>query len=251
MTKNKPLTVAVVCDTYQKPPHLYHSAGDKYLRAVHDIVGALPLMVPSFMDNPLAPEDILDFFDGFLMTGGYSNIARERYGLPTAPASENQDPARDNNSIPLIKAIIDSGKPLLCICRGHQELNVAMGGTLHPRIHEVDGHFDHRANDDDPVETQYGPAHSVTLASDGLLHQIMEEDEFMVNTIHEQAVNHIGEGLKVEAVADDGTIEALSVPKSLGFALSVQWHPEWKAAENPQSVKLFHAFRNAIVADRK
>jgi len=235
----KPI-IGVICETARHGLHMYHQTGDKYLQAVTRSADCIPLLIPAMAGYE--PKDLLSRLDGLLLTGGYSNIERSRYGLAPAPDGEHEDPARDNLSLGLIPAALDGGLPLFGICRGFQELNVALGGTLHPRLQEVDGRFDHRENSEDPVDTQYGPAHSVTLAEGGTLYQIIGESEFMVNSVHGQGIDQLAGGLIVEAEADDSTIEAVSVQDAKGFNLAVQWHPEWQSWTNPQSHLMFQAF---------
>lgn len=236
--------IGVICETSQQGLHTYHQTGDKYLQAIVRSADCIPLLVPALGDA-VRPEQFLDRIDGLLLTGGYSNIARQRYGMPAAPKGEQEDHRRDALSIGIVPAVLQAGMPLFGICRGFQELNVALGGTLHPRLEEVDGRFDHRENIDDPIDVQYGPAHSVTLAEGGLLHQIVGESEFMVNSVHGQGVAELANILMVEAEADDTTIEAVSVRGASTFAMAVQWHPEWQSWENPQSDRLFKAFGDA------
>lgn len=236
--------VAVVCDTVQQGPHMYHQAGDKYVQALARCADATPVLVPSFA-APLDFQEILSFADGILFTGGYANIERTRYGLPPAPEGEKQDPQRDENTLTWLPKVLEAGLPMFGICRGFQELNVVMGGTLYPRLHEIEGRMDHREDTSAPIDVQYGPAHSISVREGGLLHEILGESEFMVNTVHGQGINQLAKGLTSEAVAADETIEAVSVDDAKGFALAVQWHPEWKAWENPQSTKLFKAFGTA------
>lgn len=245
----KPI-VAIVCDTTQQGPHRYHQVGDKYIQALVRCADVTPVLVPA-LDEPIAAAAILDLADGVLFTGGYSNIQRHHYGDIPAPEGEHEDPSRDKNTLPLVRAVIEAGLPMLGICRGLQELNVSLGGTLYPRVHEIEGRMDHRENKNDPVEVQYGPAHSVTVKTGGLLHKIVGEQEFMVNTVHGQAVRDLAPGLTVEATAPDSTIEAVSVDSVTNFALAVQWHPEWKAWENTQSAKIFEAFGNAVRATQR
>lgn len=236
--------IGVVCETSQQGVHLFHQTGDKYLQAVVRSADCTPLLIPALADH-IGPDRYLDRLDGLLLTGGYSNVARERYGMPPAPDGEHQDKPRDALTLGLIPAILERGMPFFGICRGFQELNVALGGTLHPRLQEVDGRFDHRENKEDPVEQQYGPAHSVTVADGGMLHEIVRENEFMVNSVHGQGIDRLANGLQVEAEADDNTIEAVSIMDAPGFALAVQWHPEWRSWENPQSHLMFQAFGRA------
>ena len=236
--------IGVICETAQHGLHTYHQTGDKYLQAIARSANCVPLLIPAMADH-FQPQEYLHRLDGIMLTGGYSNIERGRYGMSPAPASEHEDPARDALSLNLIPAVLDTGLPLFAICRGFQELNVTLGGTLHPRLQEVDGRFDHRENTEDPIDIQYGPAHSVTVAEGGALHQIIGESEFMVNSVHGQGINQIADRLIIEAEADDSTIEAVSVANTTGFSLAVQWHPEWQSWTNPQSHKLFQAFGSA------
>ncbi|WP_262691396.1 gamma-glutamyl-gamma-aminobutyrate hydrolase family protein [Kordiimonas aestuarii] len=242
--------VAIVCDTTVQGPHRYHQVGDKYVQALVRCADVTPVLIPA-MEEPIAAQAILGFADGLLFTGGYSNIQRHHYGNAPAPEGENEDPLRDTNTLPLIRAVLEAGLPMFGICRGLQELNVSLGGTLYPRVHEIEGRMDHRENKKDPVEVQYGPAHSVAVTEGGILADIVGEREFMVNTVHGQAVHDLAPGLKVEAVAPDTTIEAVSVQDAKNFALAVQWHPEWKAWENTQSTKLFRAFGDAVRASQR
>jgi len=239
----KPI-IGVTCETARHGLHMYHQTGDKYLQALVRSADCIPFLIPAVSGHS-QPQDILSPLDGLLLTGGYSNIERRRYGQSPAPEGEIEDHARDEMSFGLIPAAVDMGLPLLGICRGFQEFNVALGGTLHPRLQEVDGRFDHRENLEDPVDTQYGPAHSVTLAEDGALFQIIGESEFMVNSVHGQGIDQLAPPLIVEAEADDTTIEAVSVQGARGFSLAVQWHPEWNSWDNPQSHKLFQALGTA------
>ncbi len=225
---------------------MYHQAGDKYVRALIDCADVTPVLLPSVTPS-IDIAEITAFADGILFPGGYSNIERHRYGLPDAPASEHQDPARDAVTLSLLPAAIASGLPLMCICRGLQELNVALGGTLYPRLQDIKGRMDHREDTSDPIDIQYGFAHSVSVNKGGILANILGSDaDFMVNSVHGQGINRLANGLTIEATAADETIEAVSVENAKAFAIGLQWHPEWKAQENPQSLKLFEAFGEAV-----
>lgn len=239
----KPI-IGVTTDSMIRGPHLYYYGGDKYSRAIIDCMGAVPLMIPAI---PAIQDDVLDVIDGLLVTGGYSNIQRQRYGLDPAPEGELEDPIRDAQDLSMIPKAIDRGIPFLGICRGMQALNVVMGGSLFPRVHEVEGRFDHRENPDDPVEKQFGPAHNVRLTEGGQLHKIIAADQITVNSVHGQAIDRVAEGLTIEAIADDTTVEALSVQQAKSFALAVQWHPEFDAKNNPDSVKIYDAFNRSIL----
>ncbi|HVH83507.1 MAG TPA: gamma-glutamyl-gamma-aminobutyrate hydrolase family protein, partial [Steroidobacteraceae bacterium] len=155
------------------------------------------------------------------------------------------DPARDATTLPLIRHAVDSGVPVLGICRGFQEMNVAFGGTLHQRLHEVPGLLDHRDDESQPLEVQYGPAHDVTLEPGGVLRSLADGDRIRVNSLHSQGIERLGAPLAVEARAPDGVIEAFRVRAAASFALAVQWHPEWQVMTNPFSRVLFAAFGKA------
>lgn len=236
--------VAVVCDVKQQGPHLYHQVGDKYLQALRRCADVTPILIPS-LSTPITMEEITSLADAMLFTGGYSNIERHHYGKDPAPKDELQDPIRDLNTLNFLPKVLDMGLPMLGICRGLQELNVALGGSLHPRLHKVPGRFDHREDEASPIEVQYGPAHSVSVRPAGKLAEIVGKEDFLVNSVHGQGIHQLADQLIIEAEAEDKTIEAVSVKNSKNFALAVQWHPEWQAWENPQSSAIFKAFGKA------
>jgi putative glutamine amidotransferase len=140
---------------------------------------------------------------------------------------------------------MEEGVPLLAVCRGHQELNVVLGGTLHQKVHEVPGYGMHKENPEDPLDVQYGPSHNINLVEGGLLHGLAGSDTVMVNSLHAQGVAKLADGVTVEAVADDGLIESFVVDDAPGFTLSVQWHPEWQVRLNDFSTAIFKAFGDA------
>jgi putative glutamine amidotransferase len=156
------------------------------------------------------------------------------------------DANRDATTLPLLRAAIAGGTPLICLCRGFQELNVAMGGTLHQHVQELPGRLDHRENHEDPLEKQYGPAHEVRVLPGGLLAGILREPRFQVNSLHSQGIDRLAAPLRADAIAPDETIEAVSMPEGKGFVLGLQWHPEWRWRENPVSRQIFSAFAEAI-----
>ncbi len=223
------------------------TAGDKYLRALARCSDVLPVIVPSMADL-IAPDAVLGNVDGLLLTGSPSNVYPEIYGKDVGPESEPHDRDRDAATLPMIRAALEAGLPIFAICRGFQELNVALGGTLHVRVHEVPGRIDHRRPKDPDLDTQYGHRHDISLRKGGKLAQILKCETLAVNSLHWQAIDRLGPRLEVEATAPDGTIEAVSVKDATGFALGVQWHPEYKAWENAASDKLFKAFGEAVRA---
>jgi putative glutamine amidotransferase len=242
--------VGFPCDRRLLGKHPFHLVGEKYIAAVREGSRALPLLIP-VLDPPLPVEELLHNIDGLLFTGSPSNVAPKHYGGPAPRDGVMQDEHRDATALPLLKAAIAAGKPVLCVCRGFQELNVALGGTLHQHVQEVPGRSDHRSRDDDPIDVQYGPAHPVHVREGGLLAEMTAEKTFSVNSLHSQGIDRLAPGLRVEAVAPDGQVEAISLPASKGFLFAVQWHPEWAWSENPISRAIYGAFGAALRASIK
>ncbi|HRY25524.1 MAG TPA: gamma-glutamyl-gamma-aminobutyrate hydrolase family protein [Geminicoccaceae bacterium] len=219
-----------------------HSVGDKYVAAVIDGAGGLPVLIPA-LGRALPVDTLIDRLDGVFLTGSPSNLDPALYGGPPRPPGDPADCDRDATTLPLIRACLEQGVPLLAVCRGMQEMNVALGGTLFGRLHEVAGRRDHRSDKTLSYEGRYGPRHAVRLRPGGKLQAILGEvEEIEVNSLHGQGIDRLAPRLEVEATAPDGTIEAVSVPSAKTFALAVQWHPEWRVAEIAQHRLLFAAF---------
>jgi len=240
---SKPI-VGIPADRREYTGHPFHMAGEKYLAAVVHSVDAVPLIIP-VLSEMLDLEALLGHVDGVLFSGSYSNVEPHHYEGEPSEAGTLHDPHRDAVTLPMIRLLLEHAVPLFAICRGYQEFNVAMGGSLHQKLREVPGYHDHLENPDDPRDVQYGPSHAVTLTEGGLLHELMGRDSAMVNSLHAQGVARLGEGLAVEAVADDGLIEAFRVAGAPGFNLGVQWHPEWRSTEDELSTAMFKAFGDA------
>jgi putative glutamine amidotransferase len=253
MTKSSPLPLvgvpACVRDVDGQP---FHTVGDKYVRALAVSAGVAPLMIPSLGEDLVDLRRLVRSLDGLMMTGSPSNVHPSHYGLDETPEAEPFDRARDATSLALIRIALEEGVPLLAICRGFQELNVALGGTLHARVHELAGRQDHRRPQHPELDVQYGPAHPVKLRAGGPFAELAAragiEGPLMVNSLHWQGLDRVAERLVVEAEAEDGTPEAVSLRGARAFALGVQWHPEYKAWENPFSRVLFEAFGRAAAA---
>lgn len=239
--------VGLPADTYESHGFQYHSIGDKYVRAVAEVALCSPVMIPSMIDA-LQLDDLLEHFDGIVMTGAVSNVHPPHYGEQPSTAHEPYDHARDATTLKLIEKVLRRGLPLFCICRGFQELNVVLGGTLETELQQIEGRLDHRAPNHDDVDVRYAPSHAINIRAGGMLEQILGKRETMVNSIHRQGIKRLAKGLQVEATAPDGIIEAVSVREAKSFAMGTQWHPEFKALNNPDSVKLFTAFGNAVRA---
>lgn len=221
--------------------HPFHAVGEKYLQALIDGADALPFIIPVMAEH-IQLDDILARVDGVFLTGSLSNVEPHRYGGEPSEPGTLHDPHRDATTLPLARSVLEVGVPLMAVCRGFQELVVALGGTLHQKVHEVEGYHDHRENPDDPLDVMYGPSHPVDLVEGGVLHRLAGESRVMVNSLHWQGVRRLPEGVTVEAIADDGLVEAFTVDGMPGFALGVQWHPEWRVTENPLSLAMFKAF---------
>jgi len=243
MARARPL-IGIPADRRMVGAHPFHMVGEKYARAVLEAAEAAPVLIPSLAEE-LGLDELLQRLDGLLFTGSPSNVEPHRYeGPPSAPGTLH-DPARDATTLPLIRKAVQAQVPVFGICRGFQEMNVAFGGTLHQKLHEVPGHLDHRDDETQPLEVQYGPAHDVTLEPGGLLRSLSNSDRVKVNSLHNQGIDRLGAELAVEARAPDGVIEAFRVRAARRFALAVQWHPEWRVMSDPFSRALFAAFGQA------
>lgn len=244
--RNPPIVLVPACSK-MLGHHPFQAAGKKYLDAVR-LAGCLPVVVPAA--QPEEVDALLALADGVFLTGSVSNTHPRHFGEEVHDASLPLDEARDAWTLPLVREVLRRGMPLFAICRGLQETNVALGGSLYQAVQEQPGFMDHRARDEDPVDVQYGPVHAVRVLPGGVLHAVLGLDDIQVNSLHGQGIRRLADGLRAEALAPDGLIEAFSVPQSSGFSLCVQWHPEWQAAANPVSRKLLTAFGRACQAWR-
>ena len=224
------------------------AAGEMNLQAVAKAADCLPLVIPALPEAMSVP-DLLDACDGFVFTGGRANVHPSHYGHDETEAHGTFDLNRDNVALPLIRACVEKGVPILGICRGFQEFNVAFGGTLHPEIRDLPGRMNHRMPPDGTLEEKFAHRHVVQLTPGGRFARIFGADEVMVNTLHGQGITDPGERVVVEGYAPDGTPEAIHVEGAAGFAMAVQWHPEWNAAQDPVSRPLFEAFGRALRGD--
>jgi putative glutamine amidotransferase len=221
-----------------------HQANDEYIAAIRDGAGAFPLLIPS-TDPPQDPAGILAQVDGLLFTGAPSNVAPVHYGQTARPGTE-LDEIRDATTLPVLRAAVQKGKPLLAICRGFQELNVALGGSLHQHLHEIPGRLDHREPANVSRASEYAPSHSIAIVPEGVLAGLSGMSQAMINSLHHQGIDRLAPGLKVEAQAPDGQIEAVSHPGARAFLLGVQWHPEWEFVQDPLSRAIFRAFGDGL-----
>jgi putative glutamine amidotransferase len=247
--KKRPV-IGIPADRRMIGPHPFHAVGEKYIAAVVNAADCLPLLIP-VMDTPLDVEQILAHVDGIFFPGSPSNVEPARYAGQPSLEGTLHDPHRDATTLSLIPRALEAGVPVFGVCRGFQEMNVALGGTLHQRVHEVAGFADHRENKEQPLDVQYAPAHDVVLEPAGLLRKLAGSDRVRVNSLHGQGVERLAPDLEIEARAPDGLVEAFRVKSAPGFALAVQWHPEWQGMSNPFSRALFAEFGRAARARAK
>ncbi len=247
--------IGIVADLYRGSKHPVHSVQEKYLDAVTSGADAIGLILPALIARPGAawtdPDDLSDtlgLLDGVFLTGAVSNVAPERYGATLKDPASPADPARDHVSLSLIRQAVARGLPVLGVCRGFQEINVALGGSLHQQVYATPGLTDHRENPDLSLERQYAPSHDVALTPGGLLHGLSGLDKARVNSLHGQGVDRLAPGLAVEAMAPDGLVEAFRLDRTENFLLGVQWHPEWGFRDEPLSAAIFRAFGMAARA---
>ncbi|MCY4006459.1 MAG: gamma-glutamyl-gamma-aminobutyrate hydrolase family protein [Rhodobacteraceae bacterium] len=224
-----------------------HAAGTMNSGAIADVAQAMPLIVPTSPEY-VEIERLAEICDGFLFTGGRPNIHPEEYGEEATTAHGAFDRDRDQIVLPLIRLCVEKGQPILGVCRGFQEFNVAYGGSLHPEIRDLAGRMNHRMPPDGTLDEKFALRHAVTFRKGSIFSDILGTDEVMVNSLHGQGIKSAGSRIVVEGTATDGTEEALRISGAQGFALAVQWHPEYRAAEDPVSRPIFAAFGEALCA---
>jgi len=247
MMPNRTPVVLLPADSKQIGDHPFHVAGHKYVNAIVQAAHALPLIVPA-LGSESDVDALLEVADGIMLPGAVSNVHPSHFDQAVRDPSLPLDPARDGLTLRLIRAAVAAGIPLLGICRGFQEINVAFGGSLHQAVHETGAHADHREPKEGSLEEQYAQVHAVRTVAGGRLAEITGCSEFMVNSLHGQGIDRLGAGLAVEAYAPDGLIEAVSVSGANAFALAVQWHPEWNVLQTPPYLAIFRAFGDACRA---
>lgn len=239
--------VAVSTDVRDFANYTWHATPQPYLEAAIAGAGVLPLLVPSFGER-IDFDSLLSQVDGVLITGSRSNVHPDLYGGDASERNGPYDPARDATTLPMIREAIARGVPLLAICRGIQELNVALGGTLATELQEREGSLDHRAPDSENQDERFAIRQSVTIKAGSCLAGVFGAGDIQVNSVHRQGVGRLGARLEVEAVAPDGTVEAVSVRSAKSFAVGVQWHPEYWVKTDTPSGALFRAFGDAVRA---
>lgn len=254
--KNGRPVIGVIANSHRIESRLVQQVGDRYLQAVAEVAEGLPLIFPGCPDLTPA-DDLLGTVDAIMLIGGRSNVHPRHFGREPSPKHEPYDMRRDDLSLALVRACVAQGVPLLGVCRGMQEMNVAFGGTLHPEIRELPGRMNHRMPrletgeiHPDP-EVLFAERHDVRLTPGGALSRLIGASSIRVNSLHGQGIIDLGSRVVVEGVAEDGTIEAISIADAPAFALGVQWHAEYAAQTNAVNRALFQAFGEAARRRRK
>lgn len=236
--------VIIPCDTKVIDGLAFDAVGRKYSAAVAEVADCQPLLAP-LGPSMLDMHALLDIADGILLSGSISNVHPRHYALDEPPLNEDAlDHERDSLTLPLVREALARKTPLFAICRGFQELNVALGGTLDQAVHAVEGRSDHRELSGRPMDDRFGPAHPITLS--GKLREWVGDDEIIVNSLHWQGIQRLATPLTAEAHARDGLIEAVRGPSDHPFLFGVQWHPEWQAKNNKASIEIFRRFGDAV-----
>jgi putative glutamine amidotransferase len=244
MSSSLPI-VCIPCNRAELQGSSVHFVRDSYIKALTDVVKCIPLLIPA-TGKDFDLKSIAGKIDGVLLTGASSNLCPAYYGAEREFAEADLDIARDETTLPIIKSVMEMDMPMLAICRGFQEMNVACGGTLHQFVQKQPGKMDHRPNYDLPFKERYElQRHKIHTQKGGLFEKLGLPAEFTANSIHQQGVEKLAPGLFVEGIAEDGLIEAVSVPKKR-FILGTQWHPEGDFWLNPVSTTLLEAFGHAL-----
>lgn len=245
MPRKRPVVGVIGNSALLNESYEVHAGGTMNSAAVAEVAEAIPLLIPA---DPryVGVEDLLACCDGFLLTGGRPNVHPEEYGEPETPAHGTFDRGRDAITLPLIRACVERGQPFLGVCRGFQEVNVAMGGSLYPEIRDLPGRMNHRMPPEGTIDEKFALRHLVRFTEGGPFHRLLGATEVMTNTLHGQGIKRPGARVVIDGTAPDGTPEAIYVKDAPGFTLSVQWHPEYNAAGDPVSRPLFAAFGEAL-----
>ncbi|MCC0081708.1 MAG: gamma-glutamyl-gamma-aminobutyrate hydrolase family protein [Rhodobacter sp.] len=245
MPRKRPVVGVIGNSALLNESYQVHAGGTMNSVAVAEVSGAMPLLIPAD-PNYVTVEELMEVCDGFLLTGGRPNVHPSEYGEEPTPAHGDFDRCRDAITLPLVRACVARGQPFLGVCRGFQEVNVAMGGTLYPEIRDLPGRMNHRMPPEGTIDEKFALRHTVTFTPGGPFHHLMGATEVMTNTLHGQGIKTPGARIVIDGYAPDGTPEAIYVKDAPGFTLAVQWHPEYNAAADPVSRPLFAAFGQAV-----
>lgn len=241
--------IGVICDAFSRDGNadrLFHGVAEEYIHAITHGTSCIPLLIPVISNDLSEMESLCNTLDGLLLTGSRTNVHPERYDDSSATPDILYDLKRDNTAFQLIETTLEKKLPVFGICRGFQEINVALGGTLHQELTNLEGRQDHARHLELPQNQQYQASHDIQLTQDGLLHQLLGKSRITINSLHHQGVDCLADSLFLEGVADDGTPEAFRLKSREHFFIATQWHPEWHIATDPVSQTLFKAFDEAV-----
>lgn len=245
---HKPV-IGIICDVFSRDGNNdrpFHGVGAEYIRAIHLGTNCTPLLIPASLDQASDWQHTCTLLDGILFTGSRTNVHPDRYAGPASKPGTLYDMERDTTSFGLIDTAVQLKTPILAICRGFQEVNVALGGTLHQELTDIEGKQDHAKHMGLAQNEQYQAAHAITLTEDGYLRTLLGQQRIEVNSLHHQGVNQLAEVLSAQAICDDGVIEAYTLAGQKQFLLGLQWHPEWHIDNDPVSQSIFSAFDKAV-----
>lgn len=241
--------IGVIADSGTWGDSSIFGTGEKYIAGLRAVTDLTPLIIPT--SNMANMDAVLDSIDGLMLTGSKTNIHPARYGTTASTAHEPFDRPRDEAVFQYIPACLQRAIPILGICRGLQEINVAFGGSLVAALHEIDGRLDHREAETADKDKKHAPRHQVSFPENGLFADWAGQTTLQVNSLHRQGIDRLGNELSVEATAEDGTIEGIASKDASHFVVAVQWHPEYKAAQNSFACKFFGAFERAVKSTQK
>lgn len=256
MSQQRKPVIGIICDAFGRDGNadrLFHGVAEEYIRAITQGTRCTPLLVPVSTNEQCDADSLSKILDGLLLTGSRTNVHPNRYDGPDSKAGTLHDVKRDISSFSLIETALQNKLPVLGICRGFQEINVALGGTLHQELTDIEGRLDHARHMELPQNDQYQMSHDINLTEGGFMQQLVGQKRISINSLHHQGVDRLAEQLELEGIADDGTPEAFRLSNDDHFFMAVQWHPEWHIATDPVSKALFAAFDKAVFeyAERK
>lgn len=238
--------VGIIGNSYKlEGDYPVQSSGEGNIYAVGKVVDALPIVIPS-IPHVSEVAELVHICAGFVFTGARPNVHPEEYGEEETEAHGFFDRDRDAVTLPLIRLCVEQGVPILGICRGFQEFNVAFGGSLYPEIRELPGRMNHRMPPEGTQEEKFAHRHDVIIEPGSIFEQVFDNNVILTNSLHGQGIKCAGDRIIIDGHASDGTPEALSIKDAKAFALAVQWHPEWRADKDPVSKQLFGAFGKAL-----
>lgn len=248
MNQTRKPVIGIICDAFGRDGNnerLFHGVAEEYIRAIIEGTDCTPVLLPSTLQSTADAEAVCQLIDGLLLTGSRTNVHPDRYQGEASKPGTLHDLKRDTSVFLLIDAILKYKLPLLGICRGFQEINVALGGSLHQQLTDLEGRLNHAKYLGSGQHEQYRDSHTIDLTPQGFLEKLLGKSRININSLHYQGVDRLADSLNLEAIAEDGTPEAFRLNHEDHFFVATQWHPEWHIATDPVSQALFKAFGQA------